>query len=253
MAAPFPQIGDELAEFERTGYIRRVTDLARIPEKHGVTNVYADTGTCFANSAVSSPRLCAAMMGTLIKGLGQDHVFWGTDSVWYGSPQSQIEAFRRMEIPEDLRRKFGFAPREPAEGPVKSAILGRNSARLYKLDPDTSIEPWRRDHIGSMKKAYLENGPTRNNMAYGYVKSTMPTHRAKPRRTSGNRLLRRFLSWFAAFGSSERLHRSSWNDQSAYPAGAPERGDDGKFGHGFVVLGHWPHDPRSTTALGMGS
>jgi predicted TIM-barrel fold metal-dependent hydrolase len=166
---------DELAEFERTGYIRWVTDLARIPEKHGVTNVYADTGTCFAISAVSSPRLCAAMMGTLIKGLGSDHVFWGTDSVWYGSPQWQIEAFRRMEIPEDLQRKFGFAPLGPAEGSVKSAILGRNSARLYKLDPGTSMEPWRHDHLGSMKKAYLENGPTRNNMAYGYVKSVTPT------------------------------------------------------------------------------
>jgi predicted TIM-barrel fold metal-dependent hydrolase len=166
---------DELAEFERTGYIRWVTDLARIPDKHGVTNVYADTGTCFAISAVSSPRLCAAMMGTLIRGLGSDHVFWGTDSVWYGSPQWQIESFRRMEIPEDLQRKFGFAPLGPAEGPVKSGILGRNSARLYKLGADTSMEPWRRDHLGSMKKAYLESGPTPNNMAYGYVKSMTPT------------------------------------------------------------------------------
>jgi uncharacterized protein len=76
-----------------------------------------------------------------------------------------------MEIPEDLQSKFGFAPLGPAEGPVKSAILGRNSARIYKLDPGTSLEPWRRDHIGSMKQAYLENGPTRNNMSYGYVKS----------------------------------------------------------------------------------
>ena len=44
------------------------------------------------------------MMGTLIKGLGHDHVFWGTDSVWYGSPQWQIEAFRRLEIPRTCRR-----------------------------------------------------------------------------------------------------------------------------------------------------
>jgi hypothetical protein len=63
------------------------------------------------------------MMGTLIKGLGQDHVFWGTDSVWYGSPQWQIEAFRRLEIPEDMQRKHGFAPLGPADGPIKSDIL----------------------------------------------------------------------------------------------------------------------------------
>src|ERR1700719_1057362 len=99
----------ELAEFEKSGYIRWVSDLAAITEKSGVSNVYADVGTSFAISAVSNPRFCAAMMGTLIKGLGHDHVFWGTDSVWYGSPQWQIEAFRRLEIPEDMQKKHGFA------------------------------------------------------------------------------------------------------------------------------------------------
>ena len=69
----------ELAEFEKNGYIRWVSDLASIPQKTGVSNVYADVGTSFAISAVSNPRFCAAMMGTLIKGLGHDHVFWGTD------------------------------------------------------------------------------------------------------------------------------------------------------------------------------
>src|SRR5207237_33508 len=67
----------DLAEFEKTGYIRWVSDLVAIPEKHGVHNVYADIGTSFAISAVSSPRFCAAMMGTLIKGLGYDHAAYG--------------------------------------------------------------------------------------------------------------------------------------------------------------------------------
>ena len=31
-------------------------------------------------------------MGTLIKGLGADHVCWGTDALWTGAPQWQIEA-----------------------------------------------------------------------------------------------------------------------------------------------------------------
>ena len=43
------------------------------------------------------------MLGTLVKGMGAEHVLWGTDSVWYGSPQWQIEAFRRIEIPEDMQ------------------------------------------------------------------------------------------------------------------------------------------------------
>ena len=78
--------------------------------------------------------LAAALFGTLIKGLGYDHIFWGTDSVWYGSPQWQIEAFRRLEIPADMMAKHGFQPLGAADGAVKSAIFGYNSARLYKLD-----------------------------------------------------------------------------------------------------------------------
>ena len=72
----------ELDRFEKTGTIDWVSDLARIPEKFGVSNVYCDIGTSFAISAVTNPRFCAAMMGTLIKGIGHEHVFWGTDSVW---------------------------------------------------------------------------------------------------------------------------------------------------------------------------
>ncbi len=36
-------------------------------------------------------------VGTLIRGLGVDHVLWGTDSLWYDSPEWQIEALRRLE------------------------------------------------------------------------------------------------------------------------------------------------------------
>ena len=61
-------------------------------------------------AAIAKPRFAAALIGTLVKGLGADHVFWGTDSVWYGSPQWQIEAMRRLEIPDDMAKKHGFAP-----------------------------------------------------------------------------------------------------------------------------------------------
>ncbi len=108
---PFIELPDaSLKQFEDTGRIDWVTDLAEIPQKFGVKNVHAELGTCFANTCVTHPRLAAAMVGTLIKGLGQDKVVWGTDSVWYGSPQWQIEALRRLEIPEDMQKKHGFKP-----------------------------------------------------------------------------------------------------------------------------------------------
>jgi uncharacterized protein len=156
----------ELAEFEKTGNIRWVSDLAAIPEKYGVSNVYGEIGTAFATTVVTGPRFCAAMMGTLIKGLGTDHVVWGTDSMWYGSPQWQIEAMRRLEIPEEMQKKFGFAPLGPADGMVKQAIFGFNSARLYNLDIRAHLQ---NDGIAKLKTAYLEQGGQRSNAAYGYV------------------------------------------------------------------------------------
>ena len=48
--------------------------------------------------------------------MGADHVCWGTDAIWTGSPQWQIEALRRLEIPEDLQKKYGLAPLGPADG-----------------------------------------------------------------------------------------------------------------------------------------
>ena len=129
-----PQAEDADA-FRETGRIKWVTDLSEIPGRYAVNNVYAELGAVFAASSVAHPELCAGIMGTLIKGMGSDHVCWGTDSVWFGSPQWQIEALRRFEIPENIRRTHGFEALGPPDGRVKNQILGENSARLYGLDP----------------------------------------------------------------------------------------------------------------------
>jgi uncharacterized protein len=155
-------------QVERTGRVDWVTDLADIPARFGVRNVYADLGQIFAQSTMAEPKLCAYMMGALVKGLGADHVVWGTDAIWTGSPQWQIEALRRLEIPEDIRKKFGFAPLGAADGPVKSAILGGNNARLYGFSPAqrSSLE---NDKIAYWKGIYDKHGGERSNLAYGYV------------------------------------------------------------------------------------
>jgi hypothetical protein len=154
------------SQFERTGRIEWVTDLADIPAKYGVTNVYGDLGQIFAQSTVSDPRVCAAMMGQLVRGLGADHVVWGSDAIWTGSPQWQIEALRRLEIPEDMQKKYGFKPLGPADGPLKSAILGENNARLYKYDRRAALA---NDRIAIAKEVYEKSGPARSNLRYGYV------------------------------------------------------------------------------------
>lgn len=163
----FDAPGKELEEFERTGYIQWVTDLAEIPEKHGVSNVYGEIAQSFANSVITHPRMCAALLGTLIRGLGADRVLWGTDSVFSGSPQWQIEAFRRLEIPDDMQRKFGFAALGEADGEVKSTIFGRNWARLLGIEADAERERLSNDQIGEIRRRYLESGGRPSNLRYG--------------------------------------------------------------------------------------
>jgi predicted TIM-barrel fold metal-dependent hydrolase len=159
---------DAWAQFEKSGRIEWVTDLADIPGKFGVNNVYADLGQIFAQTTIAQPQLAAVMLGQLIKGMGADHVCWGTDAIWTGAPQWQIEALRRIEIPEDLRRKHGFAALGAADGAVKNAIFGGNNARLYnfKLAQRAALT---NDGITQAKAIYMREGGSRNNLAYGYV------------------------------------------------------------------------------------
>jgi uncharacterized protein len=157
---------DAWIQFEKTGRIEWVTDLAEVPGKYGVTNVYADVGQLFAQTTIADPRVSAAMMGMLVRGLGGDHVVWGTDAIWTGSPQWQIEALRRLEIPDDMQKQHGFKPLGAADGPIKTAILGETNARLYKYERRAALAT---DRIAALKAEYEAAGGERSNLRYGYV------------------------------------------------------------------------------------
>jgi predicted TIM-barrel fold metal-dependent hydrolase len=173
---PFTEAPDRAwAEFESTGRMKWASDLAEIPQKFGVTNVYAEIGSAFASSAVAHPKFCAAFIGTLIKGMGVDHVMWGTDSVWYGSPQWQIEAMRRLEIPEDMQKKYGFGPLGGANSGVKQLIFGANATRLYKINlkaaQNDTMPAYSEDRLASLKQQYELAAKEPSNLRYGYVRA----------------------------------------------------------------------------------
>jgi hypothetical protein len=173
---PFLELPDKAwAEFEQTGRIQWASDLAEIPQKFGVTNVYAELGTSFANSAVAHPKFCAALVGTLIKGMGVDHVMWGTDSVWYGSPQWQIEALRRLEIPEDMRTKHGFVALGDANSATKQLIFAGNATRFYKIKlkaaENTRMPTFSEDRLAALKNEYTQAAKQPSNLRYGYVRA----------------------------------------------------------------------------------
>ena len=117
---------------------------------------------------MADPR-CAALRGQLVSGLGADHVVWGTDAIWTGSPQWQIEALRRLEIPADMQKKHNFAALGAADGPVKTAIFSRNSARLYRIDVKMAQGDITGDKVAAIKAEYVRLGGMRSNARYGYV------------------------------------------------------------------------------------
>src|SRR5215470_16038712 len=140
-----------------------------MPKKYGVKNVYAELGTTFATCAVANPRFAGCLVGMFVNEMGPDNVVWGSDSVWYGSPQWQIEAMRRLEIPDDVMQKMGWKIKlGPADGPVKNAIFGGNSARLYKYKAQASYEQLSTDKLAQIKSEYQKEQVARNNKFYGF-------------------------------------------------------------------------------------
>jgi len=100
-------------------------------------NVYAELGSTWY-LLLQDPTQAAHALGKLLSILGPDRILWGTDSIWYGSPQPQIEAFRAFEISSELQERFGY----PAlTDDIKTRILGGNAARLHGLDPDVVACP----------------------------------------------------------------------------------------------------------------
>ena len=95
-------------------------------------NMYAELGSCWAQ-VMNAPEKAQHVIGKLVKYLGPDNVVWGSECVWLGSPQAQIEAFRAFQISKEFQDKYGY-PELTKE--IKAKIFGLNAARIYKINPD---------------------------------------------------------------------------------------------------------------------
>jgi uncharacterized protein len=154
--------------FGKNPYVPWVSDLCSYRKQNPhMTNVYMELGTSFGSMVVTHPMLAAHVLGMIIQSFGDDHVLWGTDSIWWGSPQWQIESLRRLEMPEVLMKRFGYAP---LTNQVKAKIFGLNGARVYGIDPQAKRNPVPGDYVDRLKKLYKESGsPTPSNTQYGWV------------------------------------------------------------------------------------
>jgi len=161
------------------------------------SNIYAEIGTTWASTVITFPTVTAHLMGQLMKFMGEDRICFGSDSVWYGAPQWQIEALWRFQIPEAMREEFGYPELTPQ---AKRKILGLTSARLYGMTPSSEIAPdatYRPmpadyaeripealktvlefpeitgDNMSEIKERYLAMGPAPSNTRYGWIRTSV--------------------------------------------------------------------------------
>jgi hypothetical protein len=115
-------------------------------------NVYAELGSTW-RFAMRRPDLAAHVIGKLLRYVGEDRVLWGTDSIWYGSPQDQIQAFRAFRIADEFREKYGYPELTPA---IRRKIFGLNAARVYGVDAAARAKKLARDGVAAWREAHRD-------------------------------------------------------------------------------------------------
>lgn len=116
------------------------------------SNVYAELGSTW-RFLMRDPDMAAHALGKLIQYCGEDNVLWGTDSIWYGSPQDQIQAFRTFEISDDFQERYGYAAMTKT---LKAKIFGLNATKPYGISMDEVKKRASADALSRRKHAYLE-------------------------------------------------------------------------------------------------
>jgi uncharacterized protein len=148
-----------------------ISSLVRSLKENGIrpnSNVWAELGTTW-RVAMGEPTVAAHALGKLLVHVGEDRVLWGTDCVWYGSPQDQIQAFRAFQIAPALREAHGYPELTAA---LKAKVFGLSAAGLFGLDVADVQRRIKQDRVAAARLEYA-NDPRPSRLAYG------PTTRAQ--------------------------------------------------------------------------
>lgn len=180
--------------------------------EHGnVPNVYAEIGATM-RSVTSDPDQLAHLLGKLITHVGPRRVVWGTDSLWFGSPQPEIAALRSLRLSSEAREFYNlpygldgdrFDPTRNALNPlnyvvehphvegwptdvrahpertIRNGIFGRNAAIPYRVDPEASRKAIACDDVQKLRDAYLVNPGTPALETNPGASNTMPAPRTR--------------------------------------------------------------------------
>jgi predicted TIM-barrel fold metal-dependent hydrolase len=175
---------------------------------HGnVPNVYAEIGSTMAATMRNADE-AAHLLGKLITFVGPRRICWGTDSLWFGSPQPIIVALRALNFSQQARDFYnlpygldgdrwdpnrnaldassylsphavvGGWPTDGLSHPertIRNGIFGRNAAEAYGVDPDGARAAISCDNVQKLKEGYLidvntprERAPARSNQLFGF-------------------------------------------------------------------------------------
>ncbi|HEY7740396.1 MAG TPA: amidohydrolase family protein [Steroidobacteraceae bacterium] len=130
-----------------------IDTLIRSLQQAGIgpgSNVYAELGSTW-RFLMRDPEQAAHGLGKLLKHCGPDNVLWGTDSIWYGSPQDQIQAFRAFQIAPEFRDRYGYPEITPQ---LRAKIFGLNATRPYRISAEEVQLRTGRDALATERLAY---------------------------------------------------------------------------------------------------
>jgi predicted TIM-barrel fold metal-dependent hydrolase len=157
------------------GINRLITSLRRSGMRRG-RNVYAEIGSTWWY-VMRFPDQAAHVIGKLLKYVGEDNILWGTDSIWYGSPQDQIQAFRAFHITEEFQELYGY----PAlTKQAKRKILGLNAARLYGIDPVSVPCRFTRRELGQIRRELRRSNRTNGPRTPAEARAVRHQHQGMP-------------------------------------------------------------------------
>ncbi len=140
-----------------------VTVLAGMPKRER-RNVYAEIGSAFAVAFSQGPEQAAHLLGLLLKNAGKKRILWGTDSIWWGSPQWQIDALKALQIPESMQEQFGYPALTDS---IKARIFGKNAAKLYGIKPRERRCQIDADALSQIRTEQRQAGVGRSHIVYG--------------------------------------------------------------------------------------
>jgi hypothetical protein len=143
-----------------------ISDLFRILRRNPrIRNIYFELGSTFQQLSARDPVKCLHMLGQMLQTAGADHILWGTDSIWGGSPQSQIERFRRLRMTNELMERFKYPQLTDA---IKNQILGLNAARLFGVNVKAQRQAIRADRLTRLREEYRRDAFP-SNTQFGWV------------------------------------------------------------------------------------